>query len=92
MSSLLSPLIDCDQGQTQIADFAQHAMQCGLVDHSALDKRGAISLVGEAQPVEPGGPSGIEVPPDSDFVAPSFVAWHAPKVGSDVVRPPHHMW
>src|SRR5919199_6603413 len=76
LSSLFSPSIDCDQWDTQIADFAQQAMQCGLVDHRALNKGGAITLVGEAQPVEPGGPSGIEVPLDSDLVAPSFAPWH----------------
>ena len=88
----MSPLIDCDQWQTQIADFAQQAMQCGLVDHRALNKGGAITLVGEAQVVEPAGPAAVQVSLDSDLVGPSSVAWHAPKIGSEVVTPPHHMW
>src|SRR5919199_646074 len=92
LSSLFSPSIDCDQWDTQIADFAKQAMQRGLVDHRAMDDGCAVALVGEAQAVEPGRPAGLEVPLDSDCVAPSFVHRHAPKVDSEVVSPPHHMW
>ena len=43
-------------------------MQRGLVGYRAVDDGGAVALVGEAQSVEPGGPSGIEMPLEADFV------------------------
>jgi hypothetical protein len=72
LSSWFSLSTHGDQRQPEIAHFPNQAMQRGLVDHVALDKRGAITLAGEAQPVEPGGAAGVEVPLDSDFVAPSL--------------------
>ena len=36
-------------------------MQCGLVGDRAMDDGGAVAVVREAQAVEPGGPSGIEM-------------------------------
>jgi hypothetical protein len=86
------PLIDCYQWQTQIAHSTEQAVQRGLVYDEGLDDGGAVGLVGDTDGVEPGGPSGIQVPLEADLEAPSFVHWHAPKVGSDVVRWPHHMW
>ena len=61
-------LRDRDQRQTQIAHLAQQAMQRGLVDHRAANDGCAVALVGEAQSVEPGGPSGLEVSLEADFV------------------------
>ena len=43
-------------------------MKGGLVEDRARNDGGAVALVGEAQPVEPGGPSGVEVPLEADFV------------------------
>src|SRR5437016_2702577 len=43
-------------------------MQRGLVDDGASEDGCAVALVGEAHPVEPGGPSGSEVPLQADFV------------------------
>src|ERR1051326_481504 len=43
-------------------------MQRGLVDHRTANHGCAIALVNEAQSVEPGGPSGLEVPLQADFV------------------------
>ena len=42
--------------------------ESGLVGYRAMDDGGAVALAGEAQSVEPGGPSGIEVPLEADFV------------------------
>src|SRR5690242_411683 len=61
-------LRDRDQGQTQIADLSQQPMQRGLVDHRTANHGCAIALPGEAKYVEPGGPSGPEVPLETDFV------------------------
>jgi hypothetical protein len=61
-------LRDRDQGQTQIAHLAQQAMQRGLVDARTANDGCAIALLGKAQSVEPGGPSGLEVPLEADFV------------------------
>ena len=49
-------------------------MQRGLVGDRAADDGGAVALVGEAQPVEPGGPSGVEMPLEADLVASGLVA------------------
>jgi hypothetical protein len=38
-------------------------MQRSLVGYRAMDDGRAVAVVGEAQPVKPGGPSGIEMPP-----------------------------
>src|SRR5882672_5072411 len=43
-------------------------MQRGLVHYAAGEGGCAVALVGEAHPVEPGGPSGGEVPLEADFV------------------------
>ena len=83
----------------QVAHFAQQAVQRGLVGHRAMHDGGAGALVGEAQPVEPGGPAGIEAPFEADLVvfsnsnsnSTSFVACHAPKVEPDVMSEPHHI-
>ena len=49
-------------------------MERRLVGDRAVDDGGAVALVGEAQPVEPGGPSGIEVPLEADLVASGLVS------------------
>src|SRR6266568_9114934 len=59
---------DRDQWQAYVAHFLEQAIQRGLVDHRAMDDGGAVAFVGEAQSVKPGGPSGIEVPLEADFV------------------------
>src|SRR5712692_4615864 len=48
-------------------------MQRGLVDDGASEDGCAVALVGEAHPVEPGGPSGGEVPLEADFVTSRLV-------------------
>jgi len=81
-----------DQRHAEIANFAKHAVQRCLVHNRATEQRGPVAFPREAQPIEPVGPTGVEVPFESDFVAPSFVGLHVSKVGSDVVSAPHHMW
>src|SRR5207249_6698645 len=66
-------LSDRDQRQAQVADFLEQAVQRGLVGYRAADDGGAVAGVGEAQSVKPGGPPGIEVPLEADFVPPRAV-------------------
>ena len=49
-------------------------MQRSLVGYRAMDDGGAVGCVDEAQPVERGGPSGIEVPPEADLVTSGLMA------------------
>ena len=44
-------------------------MQRRLVDDRAAEDRRAIALVAEGHSIEPGGPPGLEVPPEADLVA-----------------------
>src|ERR1700687_1604975 len=60
--------IDRDQGQAHVARFLQQAIKRGLVGYGAMDNGGSVTVVGEGQPVEPGGPPGIEVPLEADLV------------------------
>ena len=49
-------------------------MQGGLVDDRAVDEGGAVALPGEGQPVEPGGPAGVEVSLEADLVLSGLVS------------------
>ena len=46
-----------------------------------MDDGGAVPLVGEAQSVKPGGPSGIEVPVEADLVTSGLVTLASGCVG-----------
>src|ERR1035441_1031846 len=61
-------VIDRDQGQAQVARFLEQAIERGLVCYGAMDDGGAVTAAGKGQPVEPGGPPGIEVPLEADLV------------------------
>src|SRR6202022_2546627 len=52
----------------EVANFLQYAVQLGLVDDGARQKRGPIALPGEGEAVKPGGPAGSKVPFEADFV------------------------
>jgi hypothetical protein len=52
-------VIDRDQGQAHVARFLEQAIERGLVGYGAMDDGGAVAVVGEGQPVEPGGPPGL---------------------------------
>ena len=60
--------IDGDQRQAQVAHFLEQAVKRGLVGDGAIDDGGAVAVVSEGEPVEPGGPPGIEVPLEADLV------------------------
>ena len=62
-----------DQWEAQVTHFAEQAVQRGLVDHRAMEDGGAVALVGEAQPVKPGGSASIEVPLEADCVTSGLV-------------------
>jgi len=63
-------LVDCvfcdpahpNQRQPQVAHLDQHAVQRGLVDDRPSERRGAVRLVGDRQPIEPLRPVRVEVP------------------------------
>src|ERR1700710_45905 len=61
---------DRDQGQPDVADLLQQAVQRGLVDDLADEKGAAVALVGHAQSVEPRGPVRVEMAQQTDLVAP----------------------
>jgi hypothetical protein len=61
-------LHDRDQWQAQIAHLLEQAMERGLVGNRAPKDGRPVALVAEAQPVKPGGPSGLEAPPEPDLV------------------------
>jgi hypothetical protein len=92
---------DRDQREAGVADFLEQAVQGGLVGHRAEDERGAVGFVGEAQSVEPGDPSGAEVPLDANLVRSGLVMAerliaHGPpsarKLEGKVMSGHHHMW
>src|SRR5712691_9977951 len=58
--------IDRDQGQTQVTRFLEQAIERGLVGYGATDDGGAVTVVSEGQPVEPGGPAAVKVPLEAD--------------------------
>ena len=64
---------DGDQRQAEVADLLEQAVQRGLVDDRAVEDGGAVGLVAEAQPVEPGGPAVVEVAREADLVLPRLV-------------------
>ena len=66
-------VIDRDQGQAQVARLLQQAVQGCLVGYLAMDDGGAVAAVGDGQPVEPGRPTGIEVPLEADLVPSGIV-------------------
>ena len=49
-------------------------MEGRLVDHEAAEDGGAVALVAEAESVEPGCPTVIEVPFEADLIASGVVA------------------
>src|SRR5689334_1128444 len=84
-------LIDCDQWNSQVADSAQHTVQRRLVDDPAVKSCRAVAFMPELEAVEGSSPSDVKMHTQPNFVLPSSVQSHAPKVDSDVMRRPHHM-
>jgi hypothetical protein len=83
--------IDCDQWNGQVADSAQDTVQRRLVDDRTVKSSRAIAFMPELEAVKGSSPSRGEMRAKANFVGPSFVQRHAPKVESNVMRPPHHM-
>jgi hypothetical protein len=65
---------DRDERQARVTHFLEQAMERSLVGYGAMDDGGAIALEAEAQPVEPGGPSGIEMALEANLIPSSLVA------------------
>jgi hypothetical protein len=59
---------DRNQRQSDVAKPLQEAMKGGLVGNWAADDSGAVALSREAEAVEPGGPTRVEMSLDSDLV------------------------
>ena len=69
---------DRDERQADVAHPLEQAVQGSLVGDQAMDDGGAVALLGEAQPVEPGSPSAIEVPREAELVEPPW--WRSPSM------------
>src|SRR4051794_8003459 len=88
---------DRDQRQTDVAKLVQQAVQSGLVDDGTSEQAEAVTG-GEGHRIEPGGPSGVEAPPEADLVPAGPVRGaggrgaHDRKVGADSVSAPHIVW
>ena len=80
-----------EQGETDVAQGAQQAVQCRLVDDRALDQGGAVGLGGERHAVEARGPARGEMAGEADLVPTGLVGGtggrvaHAGKLGADLV-------
>ncbi len=61
--------IELDQGDPEIADLGQQAVQLSLVQYESGDRGRAVVLVAHLEVVEPGGPVGVEMPLDAEDVA-----------------------
>ena len=53
---------DRDERQAGVSHLLEQAVERRLVGDRTVDDRRAVALVGQAQPVEPGDPSALEVP------------------------------
>src|SRR5664279_1595935 len=51
-----------DQRKADIAHLSQQAMKRGLIGHRPVDDGAAVALCGQAEPVKPAGPTGLEMP------------------------------
>lgn len=61
-------LSDRDQGQADVPDPAEHAMQRGLVCDEDSEERGAVGLRQDGQSLEPPGQLGSEVAREPELV------------------------
>ena len=75
---------DRDQGQAQVTDSLEQAVEGCLVGDRAADDGGAVALMGDGQAVEPGGPVRVKVPREPDLVA-SGLGARAPDVRCSVM-------
>src|SRR5664279_6273640 len=57
-----------DQRKADIAHLPQQAMKRGLIGHRPVDDGAAVALRGQAEPVKPAGPTGLEMPHESNPV------------------------
>jgi hypothetical protein len=64
---------DRDQWQTNVAHLLKQAMQRGLVDDDAADRRSAVAAGPQGQPVEPGRPAVVKVTLEADLVPSGLV-------------------
>ena len=71
---------DGDKRQADVSHLLQEAVQGRLIDDRAAEHGRAIALVAEGHSIEPGGPTSLQVPPESDlvpFVLGAIVSWAA---------------
>src|SRR5947209_2110360 len=101
-------LAERDEGDADVAQLLEQAVQGGLVDHGATEDGDAVVLVGEAQSVEPCRPTGPEMSLDANFVlldagvirrrtaaggvGGAVVCGHTRTIGTDLVTRHHHVW
>ena len=59
---------DGDKRQADVSHLLQEAVQGRLIDDRAAEHGRAIALVAEGHSIEPGGPTSLQVPPETDLV------------------------
>ncbi len=100
--------IQRQQGDAEVAEGLEEAVQCGLVDDWSADDGGAVVLGGQIHAVEPGRPTRSEVSSDADLVplgghvisgrlpvrwlVDVVVGAHEANVRTDLVSAHHMMW
>jgi len=60
-----------DQGEAEVSNPGQQAVQGGLVDHGPGDRRLADGRVRQLEPIEPGRPASVEVGADRGLRQPN---------------------
>src|SRR5271166_6169600 len=70
---------DRDQRQAEVADLVEQAVQGGLIDRPSADGGGSVAFIGEAQDLQPGRPSRLEVAPQTDLVEPDLLLAASPR-------------
>jgi hypothetical protein len=90
--------------QAEVADLAQQAVQCRLVDDGSVENGRAVRAPGQGHAVEPGGPALGRCPftriayRSGSWTGLTLVAsyrgarWNTSRVTVDVVRRHHHTW
>ncbi|GAA1998464.1 hypothetical protein GCM10009777_39700 [Microbacterium pumilum] len=61
-----------DQGDAEVSDASEEAVQCCLVDHFAGEGGGSVALIGEGESSEPVAPTLIKPPVQADLVSVGF--------------------
>jgi hypothetical protein len=90
-----------EQRDAQVSELLEKSVEARLVGDGTAEDGRAVVRSGDLQPVEPGGPTGPEVPLDSDLVLRDarlsglrrgLVGGHSSTVRIDLVSAHHINW